>query len=98
MLPLGADLQPYRTADVDMAEKADLKDWIIEALRSNGGAAHHVQVAKYVWDNYQEELKESGDLLYTWQYDLRWAAQKLRYDGVCKPNEDTRRGVWALGE
>jgi hypothetical protein len=82
----------------DMATKADLTDWIVEALRAKGGAAHHVQVARHVWMHHAAELKDSGDLLYTWQYDLRWAALRLRRSGVMRPDEETRRGEWALIE
>lgn len=79
-----------------MVDKAELKDWVVEALQAHNGEAHHIQVAKYVWENYESRLKESGNRLFTWQYDLRWAAQDLRNTGVCKPDSETRRGVWAL--
>jgi hypothetical protein len=79
-----------------MAKKSDLTDWVIEALRERGGTAHHVQIAKYIWDHYEAELRDSGDLFYTWQYDLRWAGKKLRDRGILRPDDDTERGVWAL--
>lgn len=52
-----------------------MKVWIVECLNSRGGAGWPKDVAKYVWEKYESELKASGDILYTWQYDLRWAAQ-----------------------
>ena len=67
-----------------MATKEDLKIWVIEALTAFGGSAHHITVAKHIWDNHQSELNESGDLFYEWQYQMRWAADKLRADpGSC---------------
>jgi len=65
-----------------MANKHDLMDWCIEALQHLGGSAHHVDVAKQVWQMHEHDLRQSGDLFYTWQYDLRWAAQRLRDRGV----------------
>ena len=79
-----------------MIQKSDLPDLVVEALRSMGGGANHVFVAKYIWDNYESEIRESGSLLYTWQYDLRWAAQKLRNSGNYKSDSETPKGVWEL--
>ena len=79
-----------------MATKNDLLSWTTDALRALGGEAHHIAVAKHVWENHEADLKASGNLLYTWQYDLRWAAHRLRVAGVCKPDSETRTGVWAL--
>lgn len=62
-----------------------MKPWIIEALKEMNGKGWPKDVAKYVWQNYENVLKNSGDSLYTWQYDLRWAAQSLRKDGILKP-------------
>ncbi len=68
-----------------MAEKADLTKWILDALVSLGGSGSVVAVTKAVWAAHQEELEGSGDLFFTWQYDIRWAAQKLRNTGQLKP-------------
>ena len=57
-----------------MATKHDLQDWVRDALHDNGGRARLVEVAKFIWANHETQLKASGDLLYTWQYDMRWAA------------------------
>lgn len=79
-----------------MAQKTDLRSWVTEALTDLGGEAHHVRVAEYVWSHHQDELRDSGDLFYTWQYDLRWAAQRLRDDSYLEPIGDRRDGVWRL--
>jgi len=56
----------------------DLPNVVEGALRELGGSAPLVAVAREIWDRYEPELRSSGDLFYTWQYDMRWAAQKLR--------------------
>lgn len=79
-----------------MTTRDDIMDWIIISLKSRGGKGMPKEVAKYIWDNYEAELRSSGDLLYTWQYDARWAAQKLRNTGVLKPVFGRRDLPWEL--
>jgi hypothetical protein len=79
-----------------MARKSDLMPWIVEALTRAGGEAPLVSVAEFIWLEHEDELRKSGDLFYTWQYDMRWAALKLRKDGTLRPAEDSEAGWWAL--
>lgn len=79
-----------------MATREDMKGWVLNALRSLGGKGWPKDVAKYIWDNYEAELKRSGSLLYTWQYDVRWAAQSLRNFGKLKPVHGRRDLPWEL--
>ena len=79
-----------------MATKHDLQDWVRFALRDLGGSASLVAVAKHIWATHESELKSSGDLFFTWQYDMRWAANVLRRRGVMKPAEASPTGVWEL--
>ena len=81
-----------------MANKNDLMEWCLEALRALGGSAHHIDVAKYVWQVHEQELRQSGELFYTWQYDLRWAAKKLRDQGELRSVTGGSRGdgIWRL--
>jgi hypothetical protein len=81
-----------------MATKSDLGPWLLDALESMEGSAHHVRVAEHIWTHHEIDLKESGDLLYTWQYDLRWAAQSLRAAGTLSPIDRERRheGLWSI--
>lgn len=79
-----------------MAVKEDIIDWVKEALIENNGRGTIVQVAKYIWDNYEDELRNSGDLFFTWQYEMRWAAFQLRRKGILRPQELSIRGVWIL--
>lgn len=64
-----------------MATKDDLQEWVIDALRDLGGEAHLTAVARHIWEHHESELRTSGDLFYTWQYDMRWAAQRLQVAG-----------------
>jgi hypothetical protein len=79
-----------------MATRTELQDWVIEALKAKGGAASIVEVAKYIWQHRESELKASGDLFYTWQYDMRWACTKLRERNVVEAAEVSDRGEWRL--
>jgi hypothetical protein len=65
---------------VNTADRDSLENWVIEALRELG-TGNPVSVAKHIWHHHKDELERSGDLFYTWQYDMRWAAQRLRDSG-----------------
>jgi hypothetical protein len=79
-----------------LASKYDLQDWVLDALRSAGGSAPLVDVCKRIWNAHEEELRRSGDLFYTWQYDVRWAAHRLRRSGQLRPVDASPAGVWEL--
>jgi hypothetical protein len=79
-----------------MVSRTELQDWVLEALKARGGAASITEVAKYIWEHYEPELKASGDLFYTWQYDMRWACTRLRGRKIIKPAESSGRGEWRL--
>lgn len=79
-----------------MADKYDLRDWLIEALKGNGKKGTIIDVCRFIWEKYELELKASGNLFYTWQYDVRWAATELRKTGIMKPANISPQGVWEL--
>ena len=79
-----------------MASREDLDTWVIEALRANNGSASIVEVCTFVWENHQDELRRSGDLFFTWQYDIRWAANRLRKDSIMRRADLSPRGIWEL--
>ncbi len=81
-----------------MANKEILRDWLLEALRANNGSAPIIEVCKYVWYNYEDELRKSSELFFTWQYDIRWTATQLRKEGVMRPAEISPQGIWELAE
>ncbi len=65
-----------------MADREDLKRWVVDALNEAGGRSSLIEVAKHIWDSHEGELRGSGDLFYKWQYDMRWAATALRKEGI----------------
>jgi len=67
--------------DKEMATKADLEAWVYNAVKLSGGEASVIEVAKQIWKDHEQELRGSGDLFYSWQYDMRWTAQNLRGAG-----------------
>lgn len=77
-----------------MSKREDLKTWVIEALQRNGGEALLIDIAKDIWAHRSDDLKASGDLFYTWQYDMRWAGTALRKQGVIE--DPSVRGKWKL--
>ena len=79
-----------------MITRDTLMAWVVEALRARGGASNVVGVAQFIWDHHEAELRKSGDLFYTWQYDIRWAAKKLRDLGKLKPVADSKTLPWEL--
>ncbi|TYP64018.1 hypothetical protein [Stutzerimonas stutzeri] len=81
-----------------MASKFDLEDWIIEALKQNGGSAKLLRVSEFIWRNHRDELERSIPLLYIWQYETRWAATRLRKKGLLKAAVVSPKGVWELQE
>ena len=79
-----------------MATRIDLSSWVREALTDSGGGGRIVDVAKHIWTNHEADLRSSGDLFYTWQYDMRWAAKRLRDEGTVASPEMSPRGTWSL--
>ena len=73
-----------------------MMEWICKALEKTGGEATILYLAKEIWAAHEYEIRASGKLLYTWQYDMRWAAFQLRKDGRMAPAAATPRGAWAL--
>jgi hypothetical protein len=74
----------------------DLPDVVEKVLRELGGSAPVVNVAKEIWKKHEAQLRASGDLFYTWQYDMRWAAQKLRDAHKLSYARSNGRKVWQL--
>lgn len=49
-----------------------------------GGSASFLDISKHVWVHYEDEIRAMDDLLYEWQYELRWAAYFLRRKGYLR--------------
>jgi hypothetical protein len=73
-----------------------LNPWVIEALEAAGGSAPLVDVSQRIWESHENDIRANGNLLFTWQYDVRWAAHDLRRQGLLKPVKESPRGVWEL--
>jgi hypothetical protein len=69
--------------------------WIEESLRSRGGTASITEIAQDIWAAHETDLRASGPLFYNWQYDMRWAGQKLQVLGRLTKNAG-KRGDWSL--
>lgn len=81
-----------------MANQDVLDTWVIEALQAIGGKSTIVEIAKEIWKRHEDDLRASGDLFYTWQYDYRWSGKRLRDKRVIKAVEVSPRGVWVLAK
>ena len=76
--------------------REDLVGCVEEALKSLGGHGTIVQVCEYVWKIHEDDLRRAGDLFFTWQYDISWAAQKLRDSGILHKAQVSPKGIWEL--
>jgi hypothetical protein len=79
-----------------LATRYDLEEWVVEALHALGGSATVVDVSRRVWQRHEHDLRASGALFYTWQYDIRWAAHRLRRRRVLLPADASPSGTWEL--
>lgn len=77
-------------------KKSDLPNVVKEELEALGGSSTILEICKRVWAEYGDELEHSGDLFYTWQYDIRWAATALRKRGIMKNASASPKGIWEL--
>lgn len=83
----------------------DLQNILYELIDELGGRAYMMDIFRLFWKKHGKELKESDDIFYTWNYDIRWAATQLRKQGRMKPassKENTRgdssspKGIWEI--
>ena len=79
-----------------MAGRERMKHWVEEALQELGGSAPIVSICKSVWERHKSEIQESADLFYKWQYEIRWAGDLLRREGIIRSAKSSPRGVWEL--
>lgn len=73
-----------------------LENWIYAALKFNDGEALIVDICKYIWLNHEADLRASGDLFFTWQYDMRWAGQELVKKGLIKKTKIGIKAWWVI--
>ena len=77
-------------------KKHELEDCLIEALQALSGSGTIVEVAKEIWIRHESALRLSGDLFFTWQYDIRWAKKRLRDRGVLEVLRSGHKSFWCL--
>lgn len=79
-----------------MLKRDDMLDLVVSALKVLEGRGSVVSVAKQIWDSNEAELRRAGNIFYSWQYDMRWAAHKLRKRGTLKSTSESPAGIWEL--
>jgi len=72
--------------------REDLKPIILAAIGSPGKMERIAQIAKFIWDHHESDLRASGDFFYTWQYDMRWAGNGLVKEG--RLDKKSHPGMW----
>ena len=78
-------------------KRKDLTEMLEEALVSLGGEGRIVEICEYIWNNYNNDLLSSGDIFYTWQYDLRMSAKEpLKAQGKVITIKDGTKSIWKL--
>ncbi|MEG1070867.1 MAG: hypothetical protein RSE01_03480 [Akkermansia sp.] len=65
--------------------RSDLPNILYDIIKSLNGKATMMDVFKCFWNKYGNQLTINDDLFYTWNYDIRWAATKLRKEDRMKP-------------
>jgi len=70
--------------------------WVLEALHELGGNSDILNICKKVWELHENEIRHSGNLLYEWQYEIRWAGYILRRQKKLRPANLSPRGVWEI--
>lgn len=73
-----------------------MTEWVVDALQQLGGRGTILEISRRVWELHEPDIRAAGDLLYDWQYELRWAGDILRRDGVLRPTDEVPRGIWEL--
>jgi len=80
-----------------MIKRKDLTCILEEALVSLGGEGKIVEICEYIWSKYKDDLFASGDIFYTWQYDLRMSAKEtLKAKGKVITLKDGKKSIWKL--
>ena len=78
-------------------KRKDLTEILEEALVSLGGEGRIVEICEYIWSKYNNDLLSSGDIFYTWQYDLRMSAKEtLKAEGKIITIKDGNKSIWKL--
>lgn len=74
-----------------------MHQWIAEALADDDCGRDALSVSRHVWEHHEQELRDAGDLFWTWQIELRdalAALQEQRSAAEAAP----RTGPWETDE
>lgn len=75
--------------------REELKPMIVKALEAHNGRAAIYKVSEFIWEKYSSKILDDKRMLYTWQYEMRWAAMALQKDGLIELGK-FKKGVWSL--
>lgn len=73
-----------------------LQLWVREALGTLGGKGTVVEVSRQIWLEHEQDLRGEGNRFFTWQYDVRWAADALRKQGKLGLQRNGTESLWVL--
>ena len=79
-----------------MNRNAQIEKMLIDALQYFGKPTLITDVNRYIWNKYENDIRMSDEMLYKWQYQLRWAFTNLKKDGVCDFNKQGQNSLWLL--
>lgn len=79
-----------------MAYIDNLQEWVREALGELGGQGAINDVAREIWLKHENDLRHAGEHFYSWQYDMRWAAQRLRNKNLLSFRKSGAKNIWVL--
>lgn len=105
MLKLTTNNQIQKERERNKMKRQDLPNLLYSLIKDLGGSASMMEIFREFWKRYEPLLKSSGDLFYTWNYDIRWAATQLRNANRMKPaskQENTHgaptspKGIWEI--
>jgi len=77
-------------------DRKAMTSWVLHALGELGGSGSILEICKYIWKKHENDLVNSGDYFYKWQYEVRWAGDLLQKEGMIEKGTGKKRGVWKL--
>ena len=69
---------------------------LIDALKATNKPTLIVDVSKFIWNKYYDELKANDELFFKWQYQLRWAKDHLKSCGILATKKQGVYSLWYL--
>ena len=79
-----------------MNRNAQIEKMLIDALQYFGKPTLITDVNRYIWNKYENDIRMSDEMLYKWQYQLRWAATMLHQKGTITMDKKGTYGLWAI--